>query len=136
MAATLTIKEGISTLELQERLGLLETHASAEATIQLEHHRAAQKRGVFLAQRLVRWQRLHLPDAHLRDHEVCTRSELEIIALERRDRRIAQSLLAHLCFEGWPLRRVWLAALRTHRREVGSHGCFCGNPSSAENLRA
>ena len=103
MAATLTIKEGISTLELQERLGLLETHAGPKAAVELEHHSLAQEADVLFRQRLVRRQAVHRLNRALWHHQVGTARELGVIVLERGDGGVVQTLRLALRLESRPL---------------------------------
>jgi hypothetical protein len=97
------VEEGVVAFDGQQRLGLVESHAGAEAAVELEHQRLLQERRVGLnVERVHVRERVDRRDAALGDHGRSARDEDAVVVLECGDRRLVQPLGRHLLLVGGP----------------------------------
>mmetsp|Transcript_11641 Transcript_11641/g.31335 ORF Transcript_11641/g.31335 Transcript_11641/m.31335 type:complete len:782 (-) Transcript_11641:241-2586(-) len=97
------VQETVALRDGQERLRLVETHASAEASIQLQNDRLLEQRRIGLdLDLLVVHEALDGVDRGLRDHDVGAGGQHAEVVLEGGDGGLVAALLLHLRLVGWP----------------------------------
>mmetsp|Transcript_115879 Transcript_115879/g.328408 ORF Transcript_115879/g.328408 Transcript_115879/m.328408 type:complete len:511 (+) Transcript_115879:198-1730(+) len=91
------VQERVAARDLQQRLGLVEAHARAEAAVQLQHHRRFQERRVRgHVQLLELGEAVHRREGAVGDHRVGAGREHAEVVLEGGDGRRVEPLLGQL----------------------------------------
>merc|ERR1719149_388165 len=132
------VEERISIAHRQQRLRFVQTHASSQATIQLEHHSLLEQvRIVCSFKLLVIWQRVDTIQASFRHHRINTRNESGKVVFEGVDGGVALALFStflHFFFISWPqflkLLDERLLSIVTEAWECTLR-CICGTRSGA-----
>mmetsp|Transcript_31004 Transcript_31004/g.79027 ORF Transcript_31004/g.79027 Transcript_31004/m.79027 type:complete len:533 (-) Transcript_31004:21-1619(-) len=123
------VQEGVAARDRQQRLRLVQAHASAQAAVQLQHNGLLQQRlrVLGLRQALVRGQRGDGVEGALGDHRVGAGAEHTKVVLEGSDGRVVQPLGLHLRLIGGPhsikarhREKAWCGQVELRRGRFGA----------------
>mmetsp|Transcript_44002 Transcript_44002/g.79094 ORF Transcript_44002/g.79094 Transcript_44002/m.79094 type:complete len:337 (+) Transcript_44002:315-1325(+) len=99
------VQKAVALRDLEQRFGLLQTHASSKSSVQFQDECFLQQPWIWLRlDRFVSRQGLDRVELRLRDHDISTGRQNAIGVLEGRDSSIVASILGHFLLERRPHR--------------------------------